>query len=140
MNYTKALQKELEEFSIQYDPEEVSKFLANYYNITDWFKDGEFVGTFDDDCLYGKGFRIEGVDAFDIDVLNDSDAEDAWDESLESYIDDCLFTEDQKNSALYTYFNREDFKGDCYFDGIHHSLSSYDGAGEEGKGFYAFHN
>lgn len=62
-------------------------------------------------------------------VLTDSEADDAADEYLESYIDDCV---DQRPRGLphpdYWKFDREGFKRDCLInEGRGHQLSHYDG-------------
>lgn len=56
-------------------------------------------------------------------VLTDSEADTAWDESLDSYIDDCMEIPEQ----VKPYFDREKFKDDAKHDGRGHSLNSYDG-------------
>lgn len=57
-------------------------------------------------------------------VLTDEEADQAWDNSLESYIDECLTIPKE----VEPYFNREKWKRDARRDGRGHSLSSYDGA------------
>lgn len=56
-------------------------------------------------------------------VYTDSEADDAWDESLENYIDECL----EIPQSIRNYFDRESWKSDARMDGRGHSLSGYDG-------------
>ena len=73
-------------------------------------------------------------------VGTDSEADEAWEASLDSYLEECVYPElpdDIKN-----YFNDEAWKRDARFDGRGHSLSSYDGNENEveanGETFYIF--
>ena len=76
----------------------------------------------------------------DYTVFTDSEADAAWDDYLESYIDDCLEIPDH----LENYFDREAFKSDARVDGRGHSLSSWDGNEFEykvnGEWFYVYKN
>lgn len=58
-------------------------------------------------------------------VLTDDEADTAWDESLDSYLDDCVIPELPKN--MQNYFDNDAWKRDAKMDGRGHSLSSYDG-------------
>ena len=58
-------------------------------------------------------------------VLTDSEADDKWDEYLDSYIDDVIMSEMPKH--LQNYFDDERWKEDARYDGRGHSLASYDG-------------
>lgn len=49
----------------------------------------------------------------------------AWNDYLDSYIEDCVIPEIPE--AYKNYFDNDKFKDDCRFDGRGHSLSSYDG-------------
>lgn len=60
-------------------------------------------------------------------VYTDSEADDAWDESLENYIDDCL----EIPASMRNYFDRESWKSDARMDGRGHCLSGYNGHEEE---------
>jgi len=55
--------------------------------------------------------------------LNENEADDAEDERLESYIDDCL----EIPEDIMCYFDREKWKRDARMDGRGHLLASYDG-------------
>jgi hypothetical protein len=77
-----------------------------------------------DDCTF------DGPGASEYRVMTDAEADQAWDESLDSYIDDCILGE-LKNETLKNYFDREAWKRDARHDGRGHSLSSYDGEENE---------
>ncbi len=74
--------------------------------------------------MYGHG---EGYDADggEYAVLTDEEADLAWDESLDNYLDECILSE--VTGALAMYFDRDAWKRDARFDGRGHSLNSYDG-------------
>lgn len=55
-------------------------------------------------------------------VVTDEEADKAWDENLESYIDDCMEIPDH----VKPYFDREAWKKDARMDGRGHCLSGYD--------------
>ena len=58
-------------------------------------------------------------------VLTDDEANERWEESLNSYIDDCIIPELPEFAAQY--FDEEKWKRDARHDGRGHCLSSYDG-------------
>lgn len=71
-------------------------------------------------------------------VLTESEADEAWDESLDSYLDDCGVL-DSIPENLRRYFNREAWKRDARFDGRGHYLAGYDGEEHDlGAGLVAF--
>lgn len=57
-------------------------------------------------------------------VLTDDEADRAWDESLDSYLDECVLGELPEMAR--NYFDREKWKDDAKLDGRGHSLSGYD--------------
>lgn len=73
-------------------------------------------------------------------VMTDSEADQAWDESLENYIDECILPEVPE--SFRNYFDHEAWKRDARFDGRGHSLSSYDGCEYEeqidGEWYYIY--
>lgn len=91
------------------------------------------------DGPYGYGATYE-VDGQEWAVLTAAEADDAWDEALDSYLDDCLLPE-LPEVARY-YFNRETWKRDARLDGRAHAISHYDGEEHEievdGQTFYAY--
>lgn len=68
-------------------------------------------------------------------VLTESERETAADESLESYIDECIFGQlSAIVETLERYFDREAWKRDALIsDGYGHTLSPYDGQEYEVK-------
>jgi hypothetical protein len=58
-------------------------------------------------------------------VLTDSEADDKWEESLNSYLEECIYPE--LTGVLCNYFDDEKWKKDARYDGRGHSLSTYDG-------------
>jgi len=86
--------------------------------------------------LYGEGvvFKSGGREYA---VLTDSEADRAVDESLDSYIDDCVLPE--LPESLRFYFDSELFKRDAILsDGRGHCLSTYDGNEGEAGEFYVY--
>ena len=70
-------------------------------------------------------------------VLTNDEAQDAWDELIESYIDECVLHELPEQYR--NYFDNDAFKRDCSFDGRGDTLASYDGAEIELENdFYAY--
>ena len=53
-------------------------------------------------------------------VYTDGEADDAWDEALESYLDECVEGSDNR------YFDRDAWKSDARVDGRGHSIARYD--------------
>jgi hypothetical protein len=75
-------------------------------------------------------------------VVTDDEAEELWDQYLESYIDECILPE--ASGMAKDYFDREGWKEDARHDGRGHSLASYDGNEDEvveeiyGETFYIY--
>jgi hypothetical protein len=75
-----------------------------------------------------KEVDVEDYDEYgDWKVYTDSEADDAWDESLENYIDECL----EIPQSMRNYFDRESWKSDARMDGRGHCLSGHNGHEEE---------
>lgn len=62
-------------------------------------------------------------------VLTDEEADEKWEESLDSYIEDCILSE--LPEAYRFYFDDEKWKRDAKHDGRGHSLAGYDGEENE---------
>lgn len=75
--------------------------------------------------------RVFSADGGEYAVANDSEADNAWDQSLESYLEECVYPE--LPDPLKNYFDDEAWKHDARYDGRGHSLSSYDGKENEVK-------
>jgi len=71
-----------------------------------------------DDNLFMAGGR-------EYNVYTDDEADDAWNESLDNYLDECVLPE--LPEQMQGYFDREAWKCDARHDGRGHSLSNYDG-------------
>ncbi len=82
-------------------------------------------------------FEAEGGEYL---VVTDSEADQLWEESLDSYLEECIYPELPQN--MISYFDDEAWKRDARIDGRGHSLSHYDG-GEDwedvnGETFYIY--
>jgi antirestriction protein len=58
-------------------------------------------------------------------VLTDDEADQRWEDSLDSYLDDCILPE--LPDMAQAYFDSEAWKRDARIDGRAHSISHYDG-------------
>jgi len=58
-------------------------------------------------------------------VLTDDEANEKWEESLDNYLEECIYPTLPDN--MRNYFDDEKWKRDARFDGRGHSLSYYDG-------------
>ena len=84
------------------------------------------------------GLTVYSADGGEYAIGTDDEADSAWDQSLDSYIEECIIPE-IKDETLKRYFDVESWKSDARYDGRGHCLSSYDGDEIElGGGFYAF--
>ena len=83
------------------------------------------------------GLTVYTVDGKEYAVGTNSECDDAWNQSLDSYLEECIYPELKGN--LSNYFDEEKWKRDAKHDGRGHSLSSCDGTEIElGGDFYAF--
>lgn len=88
----------------------------NELSFTDWLEK-------DDN---GTEVDVEDYDENgDWKVYTDSEADDAWDEELDSYINECILPEIPE--AYRNYFWAESWKEDAKHDGRGHCLNHYDG-------------
>ena len=80
-----------------------------------------------DECSYNdtEFVTTEG----DYQVLTDWEADEQWELSLESYLDDCIYPE--LPAAMRHYFDDERWKRDARTDGRAHCISHYDGEEHE---------
>ena len=67
-------------------------------------------------------------------VLTDEEANQRWDDYLESYIDDCL----EIPAHIVPYFDHEAWKRDARHDGRGHALSPYDGVEHSAQDYYVY--
>jgi len=81
-----------------------------------------------EDWLEDNGTEVdveEYDDTGDWLVYTDSEADDAWEESLDQYIEECVLPDLPANMRYY--FDTEKWKNDARMDGRGHSLSGHDG-------------
>lgn len=101
----------------------------------------------EENCTEVEELDIE--DCYDVDyyILTDEEADQKWEESLDSYIEECITPELDKLDSLgnlqyYIKFDEEMWKRDAKMDGRGHSLASYDGNENEetveGTTFYIY--
>jgi len=107
--------------------------------------------TFEQFCENSLG-EVDELDPEDYNndylVLTDEEADEKWEESLDSYIEECITPEIDKlsegagNLQYYITFDEGKWKRDARMDGRGHSLASYDGNENEetvnGQTFYIY--
>jgi len=81
-------------------------------------------------CEYNDTYSCE-TEPGEYLVLTEVEANDAWEESLDSYLDECVMPE--LPELAQRYFDRDAWKRDAKHDGRGHSLSGYDGDEHEVK-------
>lgn len=79
------------------------------------------VSSYDDNILEANGNEYL--------VVTYREADELWEESLENYLQECVYPELEGN--LLQYFDDEAWKSDARYEGRGHSLSTYDGNEEE---------
>lgn len=89
------------------------------------------------------GMTIFSLGSQEYSVGTDDEADSAWDQELDSYIEGCIEPELEKvavgNLAAYIKFDSEMWKRDARMDGRGHTLSRYDGEEIELEGnLYAY--
>ena len=83
-------------------------------------------------ATYGDGFEYEGAEYL---VLTDEEADEAFSEAVESYVDDCM----DIPSNIRPYFDMEAFKNDVEAtDGRGRFLASYDGEERQFGRFFIY--
>ncbi len=82
-------------------------------------------------------WTVQGVDYL---AGTDDEMDEAWDEELENYIDECILPDVPENVRMY--FDNEKWKDDARMDGRGHALNRYDGGEESislnGVDYYAY--
>ena len=71
------------------------------------------------------GLTVLDTDSGEFAVGTEYEAEDAWEEALDSYLDEVVLPD--LEGTLANYFDRDAWKRDAKFDGRGHALSCYDG-------------
>ena len=91
------------------------------------------------DCY---GMTVFSLGSKEYAVATDEEADEAWDQSLDSYIEECITPEIDRlevgNLSAYIKFDEEMWKRAARMDGRGHSLSSYDGNEDEAGDFYIY--
>lgn len=100
------------------------KALANFLGC----KKKEIEQGYDEDTFEWEGEEYK--------VYTDSEADNAFEECIDQYIDDCVMHEIPE--CYQDYFDRESFTADCEKDGRGHFLSGYDGKENEQDGYYIY--
>jgi len=90
---------------------------------------------------WGFGVSFAASDYEEYAIMDEDEADDAWDAALENYLAECILLELPEN--LVQYFDTEKWKRDARFDGRGHSLSPYKGVEheirtEDGEYFYIY--
>ncbi|WP_298845621.1 hypothetical protein [uncultured Clostridium sp.] len=123
--YTGASQLEIDEMNIN----EAEEFIENEAQL---LEDTITESSYDDSVFESEGGTYL--------VCSNEEANDLWEESLESYIDDCILPEIPESYR--NYFDNESWKNDAKQDGRGHSLSGYDGEETEvsvnGETYYIY--
>lgn len=85
----------------------------------------------------GTRVTVQGTDYL---AGTDSQMDEAWDEELENYIEECIFPE--LNERYQMYFDNEAWKRDAKYDGRGHALNRYDGGEDSvqfnGEWYYSY--
>ena len=83
------------------------------------------IGRFTEESYEHYGLIVLDGETGEYAIGTDSECDDAWEESLDNYIDECIIPE--LPESMVNYFDDESWKRDAKYDGRGHSLSSYDG-------------
>lgn len=131
------LQKSATEF-LESEEEDEKIALARFLEV-----EAKDLDEIEENSYDSYGLKTFSYGGNDYAVGNDSDCDDAWDQALDSYIEECLLPE-IKDDNLRNYFDFEKWKRDARYDGRGHSLSSYDGNENEeevdGTIYYIYKN
>lgn len=83
------------------------------------------------------GLTVYSIGRAEYAVGTDAEADEAWDQALDSYLDDCVLPDLPETARRY--FDRDAWKSDARHDGRGHAIASYDSNELElSGGFYAF--
>jgi len=110
--------------------EAIKQYLKDEHGIDNplennpWLVCSSLDPEFYDACVY----EVEGGEVL---VATESERDERWNESLESYIDECVLPELPEMAQRY--FDYEAWKRDARYDGAGHCLSHYDGVEHEYK-------
>lgn len=113
------LPESLVELSDDYD--EACRILALRHSLDEW--DGYFSVSTYNEKIVNAGSTREYL------VVTDAEADDLWEQDLDSYLDECVLSE--LPESVQSYFDRESWKKDARIDGRANSLNRYDGDEDE---------
>lgn len=103
--------------------EKMESFSPKQWAVFKYFgEDLELVGDISELDIDTDEIEINGETLL---VLTDDEADDRWNDELDAYLDEYVYSELPKNFA--PYFNEEKWKQDARFDGRGHAISHYDG-------------
>jgi hypothetical protein len=75
------------------------------------------------------GLKVLAVGTREFAIGTEDEADDAWEDALDAYLEDCIYPELPR--SIQNYFDSEKWKRDARYDGRGHCLSSYDGCETE---------
>lgn len=121
-------------FILNEDKDEAYKGYESYDEAFAAYEESKSTDDFDKWCAD----TLEAVEPYDendynrdYNVFTDEEADQAWDEALDNYLEECIYPELQP--TMRNYFDEEAWKIDARGDGRGHSLSGYDGNEDEQK-------
>lgn len=85
----------------------------------------EELGRFEVENYHYYGLTVIAIGDAEYAIGTEEDCDEAWDQSLDSYLEECVYPELPQN--IVNYFDDEKWKRDAQYDGRANSLSSYDG-------------
>ena len=94
------------------------------------------IGRFEEAQYNHYGLTILDAEQGEYAIGTEDQAEEAWEQALDSYIEECI--EPELPGSLMNYFDEEKWKSDARFDGRGHALSSYDGCETNVEGLVMF--
>ena len=103
----------------------LTSYLSSFIEQADFDEDQEKILALMEAIDVDYSTALDHIEECDYYVYTDKQADDAWDESLDHYLDDCILP-DLPESVQY-YFDRDSWKSDARMDGRSHSLAHYDG-------------
>lgn len=98
--------------------------------LTEYLQEGDIMESSYDDSMF------ETQDGSEYMVLTENEADERWEDSLDSYLEDYVYPELAGNLAQY--FDDEKWKRDARYDGRGRSLSHYDGNEDEYGGYLIY--
>jgi len=94
--------------------------------LLQWIDDNGYTLLEDDFTVCSYDYNIIEYAGGEYLVVDEATANQLWDKSLQSYLDECVYPELPENIRYY--FDDEKWKLDAQMDGRGHSLSTYDGS------------